>query len=83
MTRATVPEAKHLEGKVIRWRSSRGDLEMVYVVDTVLPYEQFARETGNSVPADARGKAVLKCMDLRGNVYWKRAELTRWEIYEE
>lgn len=83
MTRATVPEAKHLEGKIIRWRSSRSHLEMVYVVDKVMPYEEFARLTGNSVPADARGRAVLKCMDLRGNTFWKRADLTKWEIYEE
>lgn len=83
MTRATVAEAKHLEGKIIRWRSSLGDLEMVYVVDAVMPYEEFASLTGNSVPDDATGKAVLKCMNLHGNVFWKRAELDKWEIYEE
>lgn len=83
MTRATVAEAKHLEGKVVRYKGQSPLGELVTLVVEVVSYEDFAERTGNTLIQEGRGKAVLRCVNRRGHESWKRSDLDKWEIYEE
>lgn len=79
----TVEEAKHLEGKIIRFKSSwETSRPLVFLVTEVASSLKYRAE-GNYGYEGQDDVAVLRCVDASGEESWRNANPNIWEIYEE